>query len=741
MNLRQRALMIFCGGLISSALMAADAPSMETGSLQTRWASLVSTTNVHQEYPRPQFVREHWQNLNGLWDYAITTEGQKIPKKFDGQILVPFPVESSLSGVKRQLDEHGTLWYRRRFTVPPDWRGQSVELNFGAVNWAAAVMLNGREIGSHRGGYDAFGFDLTPWLHWKGENELVIAVKSSIEGDHPRGKQSANPEGVFYSSSSGIWQTVWLEPVPPVHLTELKLTPELDAEALRVCPMANTFATNAVVETVVYFQGREVGRATGAVGINTTVNLKLVRPWSPTNPDLYDVVAILHCSDDITDEVKSYFGLREIRVGADEQRVPRLFLNGQPLFEIGVMDQGFWPDGLYTAPSDEAIRSDLETAKRLGFNLIRKHEKVESERWYYWADKLGLLIWQDMPSGNNLSEEGRQDFKMELERMLRQRANHPSIVMWILFNEGWGQFDTERLAQWLKAVDPTRLVDNASGWTDAKAGDVIDIHIYPEPRTLSFEGTRAGVLGEFGGLGLGVPGHTWTSQVWGYQMVDDSEELTSRYVEILGRTWKMQKEDGLAAAVYTQLTDVEFECNGLLTYDRSVLKVDASRLYEANTAPPAAIAQIVLLPNALHGNYVWRYTTNAPSKEWMHPSFNAGAWFEGNGGFGSPCTPGAIIKTTWTSADIWLQREFTLADLPTHPLSLLIHHDEDAEVYLNGVLAVHLLGYTVGYVVVSIPQQAQSALHLGRNVIAVHCHQTIGGQYIDVGILEEAPRH
>ena len=763
MNLLKSAQIILYAGLLGSAVMAtpvsmvettglktehhdlvvvgANVPTMETGGLTTRWTATVTSTNVHPEYPRPQLLRERWKNLNGLWDYAITLKSWPAPEKFDGQILVPFPVESYLSGVKRRLDEDSTLWYRRSFTVPTDWRGQSVELNFGAVSWKAKVFLNGHEIGSHQGDYDAFSFDLTPALQWDGKNELLIAVQNPIEGDHPHGKQSGKPEGIFYSASSGIWQTVWLEPVPPAHLTALRFTPELVAGDVRVFPMANTIATDCVVEAVIFFDGNEVGRATGAVGTSMTVDLKILRPWSPANPDLYDVAVKLRQGTQTLDEVKSYFGLREIHVGSDEHGLQRLVLNGQPLFELGVMDQGFWPDGLYTAPSDAAILSDLTTVKRLGFNLVRKHVKVEPERWYYWADKLGLLVWQDMPSANNATEAGRQAFQMELEQMLWQRGNHPSIVMWILFNEGWGQFDTEQLTRWVKAVDPTRLVDNASGWADTKVGDVIDIHSYPEPPQLSFEGSRAGVLGEFGGLGLGVLGHTWSPQIWGYQLMSDSQELTTHYLDIIAHIWKLESVNGLAAAVFTQLTDVESECNGLLTYDRAVLKIDAAKVYEANIHAPPVIAKTVLLPNAIQGDYAWRYTTNTPPKDWQQPEFDDSAWEAGPGGFGTPGTPGAIVKTEWKTDDIWLRRQFNLAKAPTQPLNLIIHHDEDVEVYLNGVLAARLPAYSTEYINVSIFSEAQLALHAGQNLIAVHCHQTVGGQYIDVGILEQVLSH
>ena len=734
---RRAGLLLLARGLLA-VLFCSSVQAADSRALMTRWAASVTATNVHAEYPRPQLVRERWQTLNGNWDYAITTNELRAPEIFEGQILVPFPVESHLSGVGRKLEEHSTLWYRRKFTVPPDWKGQRIQLHFGAVDWAANVIVNGREIGSHHGGYDAFSFDLTSALDWAGENELLVAVQDPTEGDQPRGKQSRKPEGIFYSPSSGIWQTVWLEPVPPTHLTSVRLTPDFGAGTVYVRPMVNGLAEGLVAEVVVRFAGAEVGRAAGVAGAETVVRLSGVRPWSPELPQLYDVTVQLRRGATVLDEVNSYFGLREIHVAADENGVRRLFLNGRPLFQMGVLDQGFWPDGLYTAPTDEALRYDLEMARALGFNLVRKHVKVEPERWYYWADRLGLLVWQDMPSGNNATEDGRRSFRMELERMLEQRGNHPSIVMWVLFNEGWGQFDTERLVRWAKAVDPTRLINNASGWTDAKVGDVIDLHSYPEPLAPTAEGIRASVLGEFGGLGLGVDGHTWSSKTWGYQGVADAQNLTDRYGLLLDKVWALQKSFALAAAVYTQLTDVETECNGFLTYDRELLKVNAAEVRRANRHEPAATSGAVLLPNAQHGSYFWRYATAAPPENWMQLTFDAAKWREGPGGFGSTETPGAIVNTAWKTADIWLRREFTLPESNVPKLSLVIHHDEEAEVYLNGELAARFDSFTLGYVVSAISAEAQAALRPGHNVIAVHCHQTGGGQFIDVGILEEA---
>ena len=417
------------------------------------------------------------------------------------------------------------LWYRRPFTIPAAWAGRRVRLHFGAVDWQARLLVNGKEVGQHRGGYDGFSFDITGALKGSGEQELTVVVTDPTEGDQPRGKQSRKPEGIFYTPTSGIWQTVWLEPVSAVCIDDLGLTPDLDASALRLRVSANSLADSVRVEAVASAAGREAGRVTGPA--NQELKLALAAPhlWSPDDPFLYDLRVTLKDGERVLDSVTSYFGMRKISLLKDSDGVTRLALNNSVLFQMGTLDQGFWPDGIYTAPTDAALRSDIEFLKQAGFNLARKHVKVEPERWYYWCDKLGLLVWQDMPSGNNSTPEGRTRFEAELQRMVEGRRNHPSIILWVLFNEGWGQYDTERLAQWLKTLDPSRLVTDASGWTDKRAGDIIDAHSYPGPECPAPEADRAAVLGEFGGLGLGVDEHTWSKRFWGYQAMSDRQAL------------------------------------------------------------------------------------------------------------------------------------------------------------------------------------------------------------------------
>jgi len=712
--------------------------SIKQSPLMTRWAAEVNPTNAHPEYPRPQLVRSAWLNLNGLWDYAIVPNGN-APTNYQGRILVPFPVDSALSGVMQRLDDTNTLWYRRQVAIPAVWRGQRVRLHFGAVDWQARVFVNGKSVGQHRGGYDAFSFDITDQLTWNGKDEIVVIVTDPTEGDQPRGKQSRKPEGIFYTPTSGIWQTVWLEPVPSVSIDGIKTTPDVDASTLRLTVSVNSLSDKLRVEAVVTGGDKEMMRSSGLPNGELKLNLPAARLWSPDDPFLYDLQVMLKDGDKVLDTVTSYFGMRKIALGKDAQGVTRIALNDKFVFQVGTLDQGFWPDGAYTAPTDAALRSDVEFLKQAGFNLIRKHVKIEPQRWYYWCDKLGLLVWQDMPSGNNATVEGRRNFETELHRMVNGLENHPSIIVWVLFNEGWGQYDTERLTQWLKTLDPSRLVDNASGWTDMRVGDLIDVHSYPGPDSPLPESRRAAVLGEFGGLGLQVTNHSWSSRCWGYLMLPDQKELTARYTRAFKQVWALHHLRGLSAAVYTQTSDVETECNGLLTYDRAVAKIDSAALLAANRGEFSGPPMKVILADALLGRTKWKYTTDKPADDWFKPGFDAVVWKEGIGGFGKQGTPGSFSSTTWQTSDIWLRTDFTLTTETPSNLRLRVYHDEDAAIYLNGVLALKLKGYVTDYEDHEIAAEAAATLRPGLNNIAVHCRQTSGGQGIDVGILATLP--
>ncbi len=426
----------------------------------------------------------------------------------------------------------------------------------------------------------------------------------------------------------------------------------------------------------------------------------------------------------------------------------RLFLNNAPLFHYGLLDQGFWPDGLYTAPTDEALRYDLEVTKQLGFNMVRKHVKIEPRRWYTWADRLGLLVWQDMPSGGQhagrdageivRSPAAAAQFEQELKRMVDVHRNHPSIVMWVLFNEGWGQYDTTRLTEWLKGYDPGRLVDSASGWNDLGVGDVHDIHAYPGPSAPETDDGRAAVLGEFGGLGLPIPGLTWQNQAnWSYRGFDDAVALMDAYSEQLEELRELITREGLAAAVYTQTTDVEIEVNGMMTYDRSLIKMDAvnAKWAARKLYWPAPVTR-TLVPTSEQQGISWRFTTEQPALSWQQPGFDDSTWQEAPGGFGRPDSPGAVVRTEWTAPEIWLRHTFDFEDTFLENPYLRLHHDEDMNVYLNGELIAKLPFYTTRYVEVDLDERARSAIRPGANVLAIHCKKLAFGQYCDAGLYD-----
>lgn len=555
------------------------------GRTVTRWAGDVNPRSPLPEYPRPQLKRNQWQNLNGHWWYAIRPKLEKQPAKWDGRIVVPFPIESQLSGVQKQVGKDDVLWYRRSFTIPKAWREQNVILNFGAVDWETTVWINGKEVGSHRGGYDPFSFNVSSFLSDKEEQELVIRVwDPTNSGPQPRGKQLNNPKGIWYTPVTGIWQTVWMEPVPKTWIRSLKIIPDIDAKTVKVQVIADGMKP---IEITVLDEEKKIVSAMGKSGDTITLAIPELKLWLPDSPFLYDLKVKLG-----EDEVASYFGMRKIETRPDDKGITRLFLNNKPLFHFGLLDQGWWPDGLYTAPTDDALKHDLEVTKKLGFNVARKHVKVEPARWYYWADKLGIMVWQDMPSAMQtegamkamriprgakadaeLTPEAKKLFRGELKAMMDALQNHPSIVMWVPFNEGWGQHDTNEILKWVKKYDPTRLVSGPSGWEDRGYGDTKDMHKYPGPDMFPVVKGRASVLGEFGGLGLPVRGHTWVTQNnWGYRTYETSEKLNEEYEKLM-RQLPGLIEKGLAAAIYTQTTDVEVEVNGVMTYDRSLIKV------------------------------------------------------------------------------------------------------------------------------------------------------------------------
>jgi hypothetical protein len=718
--------------LASTALVVPPLVAQDGHTLRTRWADSVSAVHVLPEYPRPQMVRKAWSNLNGSWDYAITTSDAPRPTNWDGKILVPFAIESQLSGVQKAVAPSQRLWYRRTFVKPVTPTAGRVLLHFGAVDWEATAWVNGKEVGSHRGGYDPFTFDITDALT-SGPQELVVAVRDpSDSGQQPRGKQVLKPNSIWYTAVTGIWQTVWLEPVPGPHIEGVDVTPNLDSGIVRLRVHTSGTGTPFRVTVQASANGKPVASTTTGAGEELVLRIPRAHLWSPSDPFLYTLKVTLSSGD----AVDSYFGMRKIALGHDAQGVTRLFLNNKPLFQYGMLDQGWWPDGLYTPPTDNAMRFDIRSMKRLGFNMIRKHVKVEPARWYRLADSIGMLVWQDMPSGDNKTAESKAEFAEELRHEVDGLRSHPSIVMWVPFNEGWGQHDTEKTVAWLKGYDPSRLVNNASGWTDKKVGDVSDVHSYPGPGMPALEPNRAAVLGEFGGLGLPLAGHTWVGKNnWGYVSFPDTVALGKAYADLMHQL-KFMIADGLSAAVYTQTTDVEVEVNGLMTYDRALVKLPGSGIAAAQSLFGAPLKVRTVVPTSIDQGQGWQFTTTAPAANWFDATFDDRGWDQGIGGFGKSGTPGGVIHTPWTTPDIWLRRSFTLTTTALVDPHWRIHHDEDADVYLNGKLVARFSGYTSGYVRIPLDAAARAMLKAGKNSLAVHVHQTTGGQYIDLGLDE-----
>lgn len=577
--------------------VAGFAPGTASAML-TPWSSKVDANAPLPEYPRPQLQRDTWINLNGSWDYAIRARDRlAAPAAFDGKILVPFPIESELSGVKRRVAPGERLWYRRTFTAPDLAGGKRLLLNFGAVDWQADIFVNGQALGRHEGGYDPFSFDITGVLKRGGEpQELVVAVwDPADEGSQPRGKQVQKPGGIWYTPVTGIWQTVWLEAVPGARVSGVNLSPDFDRGSVSVRLDTAGSRTDARATITVLAGGQQVATAEPTdVGAPIVIMLPQPHAWSPDDPFLYDVDVTYRVGDSV-DHVHSYFGLRKIEVRRAPDGFDRIFLNNRVCFMIGPLDQGWWPDGLYTAPTDEALRWDVATMRSMGFNVARKHVKVEPARWYYHCDQLGLMVWQDLPSamragvpghrvnGNQVidgmfSPEDDAQVRRELKALVDNFHGFTCIVAWVPFNEGWGQHTTNDILAWTKRLDPTRLVDGPSGWTDLGFGDMLDKHDYPGPGMFPAQGGRASVLGEFGGLGLPIEGHLWQQDKnWGYRSMKDRDELATRYAALLANLPALI-DRGLCAAIYTQITDVEIEVNGLVTYDRQVVKIPVEKL-------------------------------------------------------------------------------------------------------------------------------------------------------------------
>ena len=586
--------------------------------IRTAWADEVSRENAHPEYPRPQLVRKDWKCLNGLWDYAIVPASSCRPAYRDGQILVPFCAESSLSGVGLMVGEANALWYKTSFEVPGSWK-ERVLLHFDAVDWMAQVWLNGQELGVHTGGYTAFSYDITDFLAANGPQELIVKVLDGTDnGEQPRGKQVSKPRSIWYTPVTGIWQSVWLEPVASAYIKDYNVVADIDTGTLTILPEVEGDADEVIVclkeggegySTLEGKAGKTVASVTVRPGEPAVLNVPEAQLWSPEHPYLYALELETRSAGKVQDRVSAYTALRKSSEVRDAAGYRRLGLNNDPYFQYGPLDQGWWPDGLYTAPTDEALVFDIEKTKEWGWNMIRKHIKVEPARWYWWCDRLGVAVWQDMPSlaGNvntpkgdpnpqwgqwaydtgwdyPLTETAKATYYKEWGEIMAQLKKYPCILVWVPFNEGWSQFDTEKAVAFTYEQDDTRLVNSASGGNSRLCGDILDGHNYPEP-VMKFrsEGRQIDVLGEYGGIGYAVPDHLWQpDKNWGYKgLCADGDEVLTKYAAY-AEQFIPEIRSGVSAGVYTQTTDVEIEVNGIMTYDRKVVKVDEKKFREIN---------------------------------------------------------------------------------------------------------------------------------------------------------------
>lgn len=582
-------------------------------SLRTRFSEKIDLNCPLNEHPRPQFMRENWLCLNGKYEYAVTRNINTFPKSFDGEIIVPFAIESELSGVGRKLLPDERLWYRRYFTVPENFKGKRIILHFDAVDWQCHVYVNRRPATIHKGGYSHFSIDITELLK-DGENELIVRVYDpSDTGLQQRGKQRLKSVGIWYTATSGIWQPVWLEAVADISIENIRLTPDFDGGKIRIESTVKGKAEKDKLRLELkVFESIDGGEVvfSGDISFDERIEIPNFIAWSPENPHLYGVELRLFSGGTEKDFVRSYFGMRKFSVGRDDKGLPRLMLNNKPYFHNGLLDQGYWPESGLTPPSDEAMICDIKTMKDLGFNMLRKHIKVELERWYYHCDRLGVLVWQDMVSGggrlstlyagvlpnlgikvddHNYSifkredPQNREEFRRELIEMIDRLYNHTSICLWVPFNEGWGQFEAKEIGEFVKKYDPTRIVDHASGWYDMGGPELISVHRYILPVTLPKITDRPFVLSEFGGYSQVIKGHVWDEKKsFGYKMYKTRAGLTAAYKKLYEKQIIPLIEKGLSAAVYTQVSDVEFEVNGIFTYDRKIIKIEEQTIRELN---------------------------------------------------------------------------------------------------------------------------------------------------------------
>ena len=737
------------------------------GKIMTKWAKELTPANAWDEYPRPQLQRENWTNLNGLWSYGMAAKNADKPGEWAGEILVPFAPESALSGVGKLLQPDQSLWYKRSITAKKN-PGKRVILHFEAVDYESTVWVNGKEVGKHVGAHTPFSFDITDALK-DGENELLVRVHDATGGYQLVGKQKLDPGGIWYTRVSGIWQSVWMEEVNARAIEDIDYACDIKKGMLSIdAKLAGPAVAGEKLNVRIAFGDKLVASAEGTAP-KIVIPLREPKLWSPSEPNLYAVVLELtDGSGKILDSVKSYTALRELGKAKDKNGNWRFTLNGKPVFHWGPLDQGWWPDGLLTPPSDEAMLSDIEYLKAAGFNMIRKHIKVEPRRYYYHCDRLGMMMWQDQvsmgygpdtePKGSNppwtrlapdpkegeWPDAAHEQFVLEYKRMVDHLRDHPCIVVWSPFNEAWGQHRTMKTGQMAVAYDKTRPVNIASGGNFWPIGDIADEHAYPDPAfpvgNKRFD-DYVKVVGEFGGHGWPVKGHLWdaTKENWGYgglpQSLDEWKQRYTKSIDVL----RGLRRQGIAAGVYTQTTDVEGEINGLLTYDREE-KVPASwlkPLHDKLLATPDAADYKTVLATSEDKAQEWKYILENPGAGWESPSFDDKAWKDGKGGFGTRETPNSKVGTNWKEKEIWLRREFTVKDRPQGNLVLRIFHDEDATVFLNGTEIAKLPGHTGNYALIELSEKAADALKPGGNVLAIHVKQTAGGQFIDAGLMDE----
>ena len=747
----------------------------KTAPLMTVWGeNLQATDSIFNEYPRPQLQRNRWVNLNGIWDLARKENkndfGTYNPTEtYRKEILVPFPIESALSGIADidYTNMQKSYTYKRNFTVAPEDAGKRIILHFGAVDWECYVFVNGERVIHHTGGYDPFSADITDQLTGNGEQELVVQIYDPTKGGNPRGKQDPTPGGIWYTPSSGIWQTVWYEAVDPTYINDLSIVPDVDGNAVKILLDVKN-ASGATAEVSILDGSATVSTQTIAIGEEVSLPINNPKLWSPDTPFLYGLSITVKKDGATVDQVSSYFGMRKVSKEMLRGK-PYIFLNNEPVFSFGPLDQGFWPDGLYTAPSYAALRFDLEKMKELGMNMVRKHIKVEPARWFYYCDSIGIMVWQDMPTpagllpqivvGNGTDNAVKENFLNETEAIVKSLKNEPSIIVWVPYNEGWAQYagsddpskgdpsHTINGVNLIKSLDNTRLIDPASGWTSYEVGDIIDRHNYSEPDLHNNPyNERASVCGETGGYGFVIDGHIWSRANNPYTSISSPEELANKY-KIFNDQARSLTPQGINGIVYTQITDVEEEVNGFFTYDRKVNKLAlndsvAGKVLKQGIAWMKSYAlSPVILKTAPLGGEIWKYTTNNPGSGWnTQAGFNDTSWKEGLSGFGQGI---GCINTNWSSGSIYLRKMVNVPDMPLDErdkLTFNIFHDEDYEFYINGVLASQGTGYLTNYKTINITQAAKNAIKWGgENLFAIHVIQTVGAQYIDLGIFSEIP--